>query len=228
MDSLVCIQHREAITTTLKIAEVFDKRHDNVVSSIRALCSEIPERGHLIFKESSYQNDQNKNQPMYEMTRDGFSLLAMGFTGKKALQFKVKFLDAFNFMEKALLNQQNLSCQQARLEGKTVRRELTDGLSNFVDYATRQGSQNARLYYQNITKMTYKTLFLVKEASPKNFRDMLDAMQSTFLAGAEFIALQALLDGMQRQLHYKDIYILVRERVSIYAATLPLQRCIGA
>jgi|SRR6185369_5850867 len=226
MNNLVCIQHREAVTDSLKVADVFDKRHYNVVSSIRVLISEMPKRGRLIFKESSYLNDQNKKQPMYEMTRDGFSLLAMGYTGTKALQFKVKFLDAFNLMEKTLLQQHNLSWQQQRLEGKMVRRELTDAVSEFVEYATLQGSQNARQYYRNITKMAYKALFFVQEASPKHFRDMLDNMQSTFLAAAEYIARQSLVDGMQQQLHYKEIYILVREKVTSYAATLPVQRFI--
>jgi len=165
---------------------------------------------------------------MYEMNRNGFSLLINGFTGKPALVFRCKFIDAFNSMEKALLQQHNLSWQQQRLEGKVVRRELTDAVSEFVEYATLQGSQNARLYYQNITLLTYRALFFVKEASPKHFRDMLDNMQSTFLAAAEYIARQSIVDGMQKNLPYKDIFCLGRQRVTSYATTLPLQRLIGA
>lgn len=220
-NTLVCIQHREAVTTSLKVGEVFGKRHYNVVSAIRKMISEMPVRGRLIFKESSYLNDQNKQQPMYEMTRDGFSLLAMGFTGEKALQFKIRFLDAFNRMEKTLLQQYDPSWQQQNLEGKKVRRGETDILRVFVDYATSQGSNNPERYYTNITAMTYKALALEPEASAKRFRDTLNTMQSTFLAAAECVALLAVVDGMQQQLPYKEIYTLAKERVTSYAATLP-------
>ena len=55
-----------------------------------------------MFVETTYLNEQNKEQPMYVMNRDGFTLLAMGFTGKKALQFKLDYIKAFNKMEKAV------------------------------------------------------------------------------------------------------------------------------
>lgn len=225
MNNLVCINHRDAVTTTLKVAEVFSKRHDRVIETVRNILIDLPE-GVPFFRETSYIDLSNREQIAYEMNRDGFSLLAMGFTGKRALEFKLKYIDAFNLMEKTLLQQHNPSWQQQRLEGKVVRRELTDALRDFVDYATSQGSINARFYYQNITKLTYMTLFFVKEASPKNFRDVLDTMHNTFLAAAEYTVRQAILDGMTQQLHYKDIYILVKERVTSYASTLPIQRLI--
>jgi phage regulator Rha-like protein len=69
---------------------------------IKNLIDDLPPGGLPNFGESSYLNEQNKTQPMYQMSRDGFSLLAMGFTGKRALEWKVKFLKAFNQMEGAL------------------------------------------------------------------------------------------------------------------------------
>ncbi len=226
MDEIVTLHHREAITTSLKVAEVFGKRHKDVLRAIEGVsCSEGFTRRN--FRPSEYTDSTGRKLPMYEITRDGFSFLAMGFTGKNAAVFKEKYIDAFNRMEQALLNQQNLSWQQARLEGKTVRRELTDAVSEFVEYATNQGSLNARRYYQNITKMTYSALFLVKEASSKPFRDLLDGMQITFLSTAEYVARQSLIDGMNQGLPYRDIYNLTRERVTTYAATLPRQRLIA-
>ena len=93
----------KALTTSLKIAEVFGKRHDNVLKDIRELlCSEHFRL--LNFEESSYVNTQNKEQPMFTMTRDGFTLLAMGFSGVKAMRFKEKYIAAFNKMEEAIKN----------------------------------------------------------------------------------------------------------------------------
>ncbi len=230
MNEIVVLQHREAMTTSLKIAEVFGKRHDNVVQAIRNISKELPTSDLLIFKECYKINElaNGKREPYFEMNRDGFSLLAMGFTGKKALEWKLKFLDAFSKMEKALLNQQNLSWQQQRLDNKAARRIETATIARFVEYATGQGSQSAKMYFMQITKMTHQALFLVKQASPKPFRDLLDSMQLSFLTTAEYLVHQTLEDGMTAGLHYKDIYGIARDKVVYYAEQLPKQRLLKA
>ncbi len=100
---LIKIKQGKTITTSLEVAWVFGKRHDNVLRDIKNLgCSE--EFSLLNFEESSYINEQNKEQPMVEMTRDGFVILAMGYTGAKAMAFKEKYIAAFNYMEGLLLH----------------------------------------------------------------------------------------------------------------------------
>ena len=80
MDNLILIKNHQAVTTSLVLAEKFGKRHDNVLQIIESIpCSK--EFRLLNFKESSYINTQNKKQPMFYITRDGFMLVAMGFTG---------------------------------------------------------------------------------------------------------------------------------------------------
>lgn len=83
------------------VAVFFGKRHADVIRSIQALTSEAPstERN---FALSSYADSTGRTLPAYEMTRDGFTLLAMGFTGKTALAFKVRYIEEFNRMEAAL------------------------------------------------------------------------------------------------------------------------------
>lgn len=84
--------------TSRDVADIFGKAHKNVLQSIDLLeCSEGFRQ--LNFQPSSYLNAQNKPQPMVEMTRDGFTFLAMGFTGPRAAQFKEAFIAAFNAME---------------------------------------------------------------------------------------------------------------------------------
>jgi len=88
-------------TTSLKVAEHFNKRHDNVLEKIKKLdCSD--EFRSLNFKESFYEqkipNGAAKNVICYEMTRDGFTFLAMGFTSKQAAQWKESYINAFNVM----------------------------------------------------------------------------------------------------------------------------------
>lgn len=101
MNNLVIMYDQQAVTTSLKIAEVFKKEHKHVMEAIRKLTAEnLAVR--KMFVEDSYLNSRNQQQPMYYMNRDGFTLLAMGFTGSKAMEFKLKYIDAFNQMEEQI------------------------------------------------------------------------------------------------------------------------------
>lgn len=101
MNELVVMKNQQAVTTSLKVAEVFSKAHRDVLKAIRNLTAQNCAVGNM-FDEGTYINKQGHEQPMYFMNRDGFSLLVMGFTGDKALQFKVKYIEAFNKMEQVI------------------------------------------------------------------------------------------------------------------------------
>ena len=92
------MNREEVVTcTSLDIAETFEKEHKNVLKDIRELeCSE--EFGRLNFEQSYYINSQNKKQPLYYMTKDGFTLLAMGYSGEMAMRFNVAYIRQFNAM----------------------------------------------------------------------------------------------------------------------------------
>lgn len=105
---LVINQDGRIVTTSRIVAEKFGKRHDHVLRSIKNLdCSQ--EFAHLNFGECSYVNENNREMPEYTITRDGFSFLAMGFTGKKAAKFKEDYITAFNRMESAMVEPKQLS-----------------------------------------------------------------------------------------------------------------------
>lgn len=99
MNELVIMHNKQAVTTSLRVAEVFGKDHKHVLETISNLAAE--KSAAKFFAEATYDN-RGKQYPMYYMNRDGFTLLAMGFTGKKALQFKIKYIQAFNSMEATL------------------------------------------------------------------------------------------------------------------------------
>lgn len=102
MIELVSITDQKAVTSSLIVADAFGKLHKNVLRDISNLeCS--PEFTGLNFEPSSYLDPTGRALPMYNLTRDGFTILAMGFTGKEAMQWKEKFIAAFNAMEQALL-----------------------------------------------------------------------------------------------------------------------------
>lgn len=103
MNNLVVMKDQQAVTDSLKVAESFDKKHKNILQNIQNLAAENSATKKM-FVESTYVN-RGKEYPMIYMNRDGFTLLAMGFTGKKALDFKLKYIQAFNKMEQQIRNQ---------------------------------------------------------------------------------------------------------------------------
>lgn len=103
---LVFAQNNQALTTSLTVAEYFDKEHKNVIRDIRGLIEQIGDGLKIepMFEETKYPDKYGREQLMYLMNRDGFTLLAMGFTGEKALKFKLDYIAAFNAMERELSN----------------------------------------------------------------------------------------------------------------------------
>lgn len=107
MQKLVTITDQKAVTTSLIVAEAFNKRHSDLLARFKAIeCSE--EFAQRNFSLGSYLDGNKQPRPMYEMTRDGFTFFVMGMTGKRAAEFKERFIAAFNEMERALLEGQGL------------------------------------------------------------------------------------------------------------------------
>lgn len=99
MNDLVIMKNQQAVTSSLQVAKTFEKNHRDVLRAIDNLEIGSAKLRSQMFAEGTYTN-RGKEYPMYYMNRDGFTLLAMGFTGDKALQFKLQYIEAFNSMEK--------------------------------------------------------------------------------------------------------------------------------
>lgn len=107
-DIILSTQNGEPVASSRQIAESFGKEHKDVLEAIRTKTAEnsaLLEMFHL----TEYTTSQNKKLPMYLMNRDGFSFLVMGFTGKKADEWKLRYIQAFNAMEKQLAQRPQLS-----------------------------------------------------------------------------------------------------------------------
>lgn len=100
MEALVKVENNQIVTDSRSVAEHFGKQHKNVLQTIENLAAENPATKFL-FQKATFEN-RGKQYPMYLMNRDGFSLLVMGFTGAKALEWKLKYIEAFNAMERKL------------------------------------------------------------------------------------------------------------------------------
>lgn len=94
---LVYIDNGRPITDSLTVAETFEKRHDKVLRDIRELRLKCSKKFSMSnFGESSYTNSQGRTMPMYILTFDGFAMLAMGYSGEKAMKFKELYINEFN------------------------------------------------------------------------------------------------------------------------------------
>ena len=115
--------------SSLQITEAFDKNHRDVLRKIKELLEECPsDFGERNFALSNYLDSQGKSKPKFLLTRDGFSLLAMSFTGQKATFWKIRYIEAFNDMEKALLPKRLLAVPEGRAligQGLKLARRLT-------------------------------------------------------------------------------------------------------
>lgn len=103
MNNLINIENKEGqlIVSSREIARNFEKQNKHVMEAIREIETSVENPAHL-FIPNNYKDSYGREQSEYLLTRDGFTLLAMGFTGKKALNWKLRYIEAFNKMEKAL------------------------------------------------------------------------------------------------------------------------------
>ncbi len=136
------------VVSSLDIAETFDKEHRRVLQDIRELQCSDEFRQHN-FVQSEYVNSQNRKQPMFLVTRDGFTILAMGYTGEKAMKFKEAYINQFNAMEELL-------------KGKLVEREKGIAVRQSLTKAIQQSNENERMHghaYSTYTDIVYKSVF---------------------------------------------------------------------
>lgn len=103
----VAVAGDDVMTDSRTVGRHFDKPHKNVIRDVRALLRQLPESAKLNFELCHEINtlQNNKRQPFFRMTKDGFMLLAMGFTGAKALAVKLAFIEAFNKMKEFIRSQ---------------------------------------------------------------------------------------------------------------------------
>lgn len=164
---------------------------------------------------------------VYLLNRDCFILLGMRFDTKTARQWQGKFIAAFNAMEQRILladtNATDPQWLSQRNIGKIARREETDVIRDFVEYATGQGSAKASYYYKHITNATYKALGLMVQSKPK-LRETMDLYEISELLLAERIARNSIKKYMELGRHYKDVYESVKDDLVSFGNSINANR----
>jgi len=216
--SLIIVKDKNVFIESKRIAEVSGKRHDIVLRKIENLIKD-DEDNQLHFVVVRYKDKKGEYRKQYIMNRRSFSILCMGFTGKKALKWKNRFYDAFEQMENFILQQQNHSWQQARIDGKQDRYELTEAIKSLVRLAANSGSNNADRYYESISKMIYQHLFNINKV-PINFRDSLEKDSLKQLRMVEWQVSQWLINAITTCEDYHEPYREIKEKLKILVSVI--------
>ena len=187
MNSLVIMKDQQAVTTSLNVAETFERNHRDVLAAIDDLKEGVAENYADLFWDDSYIHPQNKQSyRMIFMNRDGFTLLAMGFTGKKALEFKLQYINAFNAMEKHIKQQldiSNLSPElqlMANLVNNMAKQELAqkqlnekvDSISEIVALNTTDWRKEANALINKVVRVMGNTADAHKEVRSAIFTEV--------------------------------------------------------
>lgn len=138
------------VVTSFDVAETFDKEHKNVLADVRKLRLELSgAEFSALFYDGEYKASNGKKNPMYYMNRDGFTLLVMGYTGEKAMRFKMAYIKQFNAMEELL-------------KGKLIEREKGIVVRQAFTQALKESGENKRMHghaYSIYTDLIYKSVF---------------------------------------------------------------------
>ena len=220
MNELVFIQNEQVLTTSLKVAEVFSKRHNDVLRAISASIQATRNFAHSeeAFIKSSYVDSTGKSNPMYYLNRDAFSFVVMGFTGDKAAEFKWKYIQAFNAMEKKIIEllaeRKSSEWLQVRQSSKDTFKELMQAVHDVViPNARANGSKTPdNIFYTNYNKLLNKNAHI-----PAGERDNLPTTQLIMLDQMQNIAAANIRINANQGKGYKEIYTSAKNTVEGYA-----------
>jgi len=219
LKDVVVIQKGKPVAGTWLIAQGFKREHKTVIELIKKYCNEFEDFSPLESKK--YCSTGGRPVIEYLLTEEQTAFLGTLLRNSpQTVQFKKTLVKEFYRMKNAIIRakaqQTDTKWIEIRQTGKVVRLEATDAIKSFTEYATTQGSENAGMYFVNITRMMNSLLFIV-EGTFKNLRELMTIKQLMTVSSAEQIIDKALKDGMRKNIYYKDIYRIVKKRVQLFA-----------
>jgi hypothetical protein len=231
---LVVVKDHELRVGTWTLAQGFGVEHRSLTRLVKRYESEFLEfeenRGPTPLrpvtpKKGGPQFDEcllNEGQAIFLTTLLTNNTIVRSFKRLLSKEF-VKQRKVINDLRIAIrINQNNAEWLEKRASGKIERRVATDIMKIFTEYASSQGSKNAKKYYMTITKMENSALFHLEflQCEYKNLRDIVSGFQLDALKMADHIIEKALKDGMDRRMYYKDIFRLAKSRIETFADSM--------
>lgn len=221
-NAMVVLQEKEPRAGTLIMSHGFGVEHRALRKLVIKYKTEFEELG-IIASGMQKIVHEKRGRPVEEFLLNEEQSLYLGslLTNNEIVRkFKMKLVKEFGRMKRALLSlssqKQNAEWIEKRNSGKITRKQETDAIKVFIDYAKSQGSQSADKYYMIISKMENQALFLLEQEFP-NLRQVLNLNQLSVVECADRIISKALSDGISRAMKYKDIYQYAKKQVESFS-----------
>ena len=223
---IVFLEKDDVYTDTYQMSLGFGADHKDIKALVKKYEERFQRIGLSTFETwKVYPSTGGRKIQAYRLNEEQAVFLAMLLANsQRVVDFKELLSKEFFKMRKVLnsviVQRQNEEWRESRKNGKVRRKEATDTIKEFVEYATEQGSKNAAKYYMAITKMENSTLFCSELLQMKfpNLRNVVNSFGLDALNFADMGVCKALKDGISEGLHYKEIYKLAKEKVETVAS----------
>lgn len=215
-DISIIYSANELRTDSRDLASLLDHRHRTIFESITKYSTELSELGILPFETERLKTDHlGEREHKFVMLNEDqcYFVLTLMRNNAHVVKAKLQLVKAFRDARTQLANR-----DIARVDGKQVRNLETKAIADLVEYAKAKGSKSAERYYSNITKMT-NAMIGIKAGE----RDKLDARTLGDIAVMEKIVANAVSDGINAGMDYKDIYKLAKSRCALAVPAIGLK-----
>jgi len=226
-NQLVTILKKDLFTTSKEVAEGTHVAHRSIQKNINKYCDDFKELGKLDV--ISNRTLKGQVEVIYYLNEPQSTYLITLLRNTNTVRgFKLKLIKEFFKMRKVLnsiiVRQDNSEWQEKRRLGISTRKDATDTIAEFIEYAKKQGSKSAQRYFVNYSKLENSTLFILgdmfKIKKKPNVRNHLTNFQLNNIEVADRIIEKAINDGMKDELYYKEIYKLAKKRLTLLSEHL--------
>ena len=235
MSNLLNVKNETIYVSTKILAEKLNRQHRVIYNLVNKYKKELEILGVLSFQSvPKKDNIGGGTSKVFYLNEEQYIFLITNMRTKAneidtVMKAKMEISKQFVQMRKWILEQKTQKANQEYIEtrnkSKLGRKQETDIIKTFIEYAINQGSKSANKYYMAISKMENQAFFILKEKF-KNVREILNITQLSKIIIADMIVRQALIDGMDREMFYKDIFQLAKKRVVDLANSLGVKEVI--
>jgi hypothetical protein len=229
MSSLIIVKDQELLIGSFDLAKGMNVEHRAVKNLLKKYKNEFEELGLITSEMQKVGRKKVMGRPVEEELLNEAQatyLTTLLQNNEKVRKFKMHLTKEFfrqrKILNKLLIQKNSEEWKQKRADGKIERREETDEIKKFVEYAKSQGSKSADRYYMALSKMEKESLFALELMQQRydNFREMVDSFSLDSLKMADYMVKVALRKGMEGKIPYKEIYVMAKDRVESFAVSL--------
>lgn len=225
MKKLTILKNKEAVVCSADLAEGFEVEHRALRQLIKRHEKKLKKYGKVTFQMQPSESGQ-KQSVTYLNEKQALLIMTYTRSNDATDYFRMKLIDDFSKQKELLQKVFNPNWQNVRKDGRVVYFQKTNIIKQFVEYATNQGSKNAKMYYMNLAKMENNALFFFEQKYP-NLREVMTIKQLMQVATADQIIEKCLIDGMKNGVYYKDIYKIAKEKVTEFSKIIGQSPILG-